>query len=100
MRRHEENLPAARELSPVENPDKQPIQMIKEAILTHNVKLQPINAVMPAQSQPVLDPEKIKNDVEMGYVTCSGLTASGERCKRRARKHSSVCGLHQPKRNK
>lgn len=38
--------------------------------------------------------EKIRNDVTMGYETCSGFTSSGKKCLRRAKTGKGYCGLH------
>jgi len=84
----------ARELEEELNRQIENIQAIDATIKEVKLPEKPIeNRYIPTIKAPETQ-QKIKNDLQMGYETCNGLTAIGERCMRRAKTGKKYCGLH------
>jgi len=91
----DESIKPARELEEDIRRSVENIEKVEATIKQANLAEKPIENRYIAQSvkEPAVQ-EKLKNDVNMGYVTCNGKTSSGKRCLRRAKTGKEFCGLH------
>jgi hypothetical protein len=72
------------------------IEAIEATIKQANLTEKPVqNRYVPPSIKHDNTQEKIKNDMTMGYTTCSGINmTNGKRCMRRAKTGKPFCGKH------
>lgn len=91
----EDDVKPARQLEEELKKSSENVQAIEATVKEANLPEKPLDNryTPPVVKEPEIQ-QKIKNDMQMGYETCNGTTASGGRCMRRAKTGKKFCGLH------
>lgn len=91
----DEDVKPARQLEEELKKASDNIQIIEATVKDANLPEKPIeNRYVTSSTKNIEVQQKIKNDLTMGYDTCTGKTAGGKTCMRRAKTGGKFCGLH------